>query len=154
MSGSPPTSGPQSPPPDGSPGGTIPGEEVKLSNNRFGTVTNLAVRYNAKKGLLSGIHVENLTLRHVVAVRLETSRHAGWGIVLVIIGLACFAGRAAGIVPGLLFIAIGVFLVWGWPKVVVTAADGQPRPSVSWPWTRSEADAFVKAVSYELMSRG
>lgn len=35
----------------------------------------------------------------------------------------------------------------GTPKVSITAADGAARPSVSWPWTRSQAAEFVNAAS-------
>src|ERR1035441_11013963 len=142
-----------SPPGGGGPAGTAPGEQVRLDNNRFGTVTNLAVRYNVKKGLLAAVHPEILTMRHVVAVRLDTTRHVAWGIILIIIGLL-FLVRPVLIIITLILAAIGVLLVWGHPTVVVTAADGQPRPSASWPWTRPEAEEFVKAVSHELMARG
>lgn len=151
----PPNEPPVVPPPLGSNAASLaPGEQVKLDGNRFGTVTNLAVRYNVKKGLLAGTSVENLAFRHVVAVRLETTRHVVWGIVLAVIGLSFLAIGAPGIILTLLLVAPAVFLIWGWPKVLVTAADGQPRPSVSWPWTRPEAEKFVKAVSDELMARG
>ena len=97
-------------------------------------------------------------MRHVTGVRLETSRHPIWGVILCLIGLPAifggFAGSPGAFVVGILFLLPGVFLIWGWPKIVVTAADGQPHASVSWPWTRGEAEAFKNALSKELMDRG
>ena len=61
--------------------------------------------------------------------------------------------RGAAILA-LLPLALGILLLWGFPKVAVTASDGIARPSVSWPWTRPEAEAFVGAVSRELLARG
>lgn len=127
-------------------------------SNRFGTVTNLAVHYNVKKGLFAGTRREDLIMRHVVAARMETSRHAILGMLLALVGvILLFAGVAAGSAASILAIiplAVGVFLLWGSPKVSVTAADGVARPSVSWPWTRAEAAEFVDGVSKELMARG
>jgi hypothetical protein len=130
-----------------------PNEQITVQN-RFGTVTNLAVRYNVKKNLFGGMRTEDLTMRHVVSVRIETTRHVVWGIVAIIIGLiAIGAAKAPGVIIMIPLVAIGILLIWGYPKVMVTAADGMPRPSVSWPWTRQEADSFVRGVSKELMAR-
>ncbi len=133
------------------------GEQVAVSN-RFGTVSNLAVHYNVKKGLLGGTRREDLTMRHIVAARLETSRHPIWGGLLGLIGLSClFGGLQAGggsVILAFILLALAVLLLWGSPRVSITAADGGARPSVGWPWTRGEAREFVDAVSRELMSRG
>jgi hypothetical protein len=148
------------PPPLGgeAPGGSSPVRETTTVANRFGTVTNLAVHYNVKKNLFAGIRREDLIMRHVVAARLETSRHAILGGLLVLIGaIWLFAGLGAGsgaAILALLPLALGILLAWGSARVTVTAADGVARPSVSWPWTRSEAEAFVSAVSRELLARG
>jgi hypothetical protein len=97
-------------------------------------------------------------MRHVVAARLETSRHAVWGALLALIGVIwLFMGIAAqsGVsILAIIPLAVGIFLLWGMQRVSVTAADGVARPSVSWPWTRSEAEAFVNGVSKELLARG
>jgi hypothetical protein len=139
------------------PYGSPVGERETVSN-RFGRVTNLAVYYNVKKNLFAGTKREDLIMRHVVAARLETSRHAIWGALLALIGVIClFVGidaQSGGAILAIIPLAAGVFLLWGWPKVSVTATDGAARPSVSWPWTRSEAEKFVNGVSKELLARG
>lgn len=126
-------------------------------HNRFGMVTTLSVRYNEKKNLFAGIAKENLPMRHVTSIKLETSRHAIWGAILGVIGLiiflAGFQGGAGAVFFGAIILALGVFLIWGWPKVVVYSG-GQPHGAVSWPWTRGEADTFKKAVDRELSKRG
>ena len=137
-------------------GGLIEGERI-LASNRFGIVTNLAVRYRLRKSLFAGTIEEDLPARHITGVRLETSRHPIWGVILCLIGLPALFGGLAGspgaFVVAILFLAPGIFLIWGWPKVVVSSG-GEPRGSVSWPWTRGEAEAFKNALSKELMERG
>jgi hypothetical protein len=123
-------------------------------SNRFGTVTNLAVHYNAKKSLFAGVKREDLIMRHVVAARLETSRRVIWGALLALVGIIwLFSGTSASVL-GIIPLAVGILFLWGTQTVSVTAADGVARPSVSWPWTRSEAEQFVNAVSKELLARG
>jgi hypothetical protein len=135
-----------------------PTRETITVANRFGTVTNLAVHYNVKKSVFAGVRKEDLIMRHVVAARLETSRHAILGALLALVGVIwLFAGLSAGsgsAILALLPLVLGILLLWGAPKVAVTAADGVARPSVSWPWARSEAEEFVSAVSRELLARG
>ncbi len=147
-----------SPPTQPSPEGPPPVAERQTVSNRFGTVTNLAVHYNVKKNVFAGVKREDLIMRHVVAARLETSRHAIWGALLALVGVIwLFSGMAAQSGASILAIiplAAGIFLLWGMQKVSVTAADGAARPSVSWPWTRSEAEEFVNGVSKELLARG
>lgn len=141
-------------PPMGSPPeGPPPVAERQTVSNRFGTVTNLAVHYNVKKNAFAGVKREDLIMRHVVAARLETTRHAVWGALLALVGVILFSGSSASILA-IIPLAAGIFLLWGMQKVSVTAADGAARPSVSWPWTRSEAEEFVNGVSKELLARG
>jgi hypothetical protein len=128
--------------------------ERQTVSNRFGTVTNLAVHYNAKKSLFAGVKREDLIMRHVVAARLETSRRVIWGALLALVGIIwLFSGTSASVL-GIIPLAVGILFLWGTQTVSVTAADGVARPSVSWPWTRSEAEQFVNAVSKELLARG
>ena len=133
---------------------SAPTTEHVIMQNLFGTVTDIAVHYNVRKGLLAGISQETLPIRHVTAVRLETTRHWIWGGLLGLIGLALLASKGAGIIGGIILVAIAVLLIWGWPKVMVNTAGGDMRPSVSWPWTRTEADEFVGALRNELIKRG
>lgn len=135
-----------------------PQPEQVSASNRFGEVSNLMVRYNVKKNLFAGTRREDLIMRHVVAARLETSRHAILGAILALIGVIwLFGGLANGsgaAILALLPLAVGILFLWGTPRVAVTASDGLARPSVSWPWTRNEAEVFVNAVSKELLARG
>jgi hypothetical protein len=135
-----------------------PAVETTRASTRFGTVTNLAVHYNVKKNVFAGVRTEDLIMRHVVAARLETSRHVIIGGLLAVIGVIwLFAGLAQGSaasILSLILLAFGVLLLWGIPRVAVTASDGVARPSVSWPWTRAEAQEFVSAVTKELLARG
>ena len=145
--------------PHSSPGGTPRAPERTTVSNRFGTVTNLAVHYNVKENAFADARREDLIMRHVVAARLEISRHIIFGAILAITGAVWFfgglaAGSGAAIILALVPLALAILLLWGSPKVAVTAFDGIARSSVSWPWTRAEADAFVSAVSRELMARG
>jgi hypothetical protein len=146
-------------PPQSPPEGLPPVlETITVKDNRFGTVSNLAVHYNVKKNLFAGAKREDLIMRHVVSARLETSRHAIWGALLALVGVIwLFTGMAAQSGASILAIiplAAGILLLWGWPMVSVTASDGIARPSVSWPWARPEAEKFVNGVSRELLARG
>jgi hypothetical protein len=123
-------------------------------SNQFGTVTNLAVYYNVKKSLFAGARREDLIMRHVVSARLNTTRHAVWGAILVLVGLIWLSNGGSAVILAIVPLAAGVLLLWGSPMVSVTAADGAARPSVGWPWTRSEAEEFVNGVSKQLLARG
>jgi hypothetical protein len=53
------------------------------------------------------------------------------------------------------FTYVPMIVGFGYTAFVIDAFAGLiARPSVSWPWTRAEAEAFVGAVSKELLSRG
>jgi hypothetical protein len=143
------------PPPMGPPlEASLSVSERKTVSNRFGTVTNLAVHYNVKKNLFAGVKREDLIMRHVVAAKLETSRHAIWGAILALMGATWLSHGGSTSILAIIPLAAGVLLLWGSPRVSVTAADGAARPSIGWPWTRSEAEQFVNGVSKELLARG
>jgi hypothetical protein len=93
-------------------------------------------------------------MRHVVAARLETLRHPIWGAILILLGIGWlwYSGSISLLV--IILLTAGVLLIWGLPRVSVTAADGAERPSVGWPWTRSATKKFVDGVSKELLARG
>ena len=128
--------------------------ERQVVANRFGTVTNLAVHYNVKKNVFAGVKREDPIMRHAVAARQETTRHAIWGGLLALIGVAWLLSGSVASIGAIIPLAAGIFLFWGMQKVSVTAANGATRPSVSWPWTHSEAEEFVNGVSKELLARG
>jgi hypothetical protein len=128
-------------------------ERISVETN-YGTVSNIRVTFYARKWLLGGKSVEDLPMRHITAVRLETVRHWIWGTLLGLIGLALLASKSGGIVVGIILVALAALLIWGWPKVVVNTAGGDLRPSVGMPWTRGQADEFVTALRRELVNRG
>jgi hypothetical protein len=129
-----------------------PGEQT-IAQTGFGTVTNRRVTYYYKKGWFNPGSQEDMPLRHITSVRLETSRHIVWGIIFALIGLGSLAAvsqSVAYLVVAIVFLGIAVLFFWGSPRVVVNTAGGDLRPAVGWPWTRSTADAFVKALRSQL----
>lgn len=125
-------------------------KEQEIAKTTFGTVTDRRVRFLAKKGWFGGGAQEDLPLRHVTSVRLETSRRPILGIALLIAALALLA--AAGVVK-LLFIiplALGILLLWGSPRVILNTAGGDLRPATGFPWTKADAQRFVSALRAQL----
>jgi hypothetical protein len=125
-----------------------------VTNTSYGVVTDRQVTYYYKKGWFRNGIREDLPMRHITSVRLETSRHPVWGILFLVLGLSGFAGGSSiTVVLGLVFVAFAVLLLWGSPRVVVNTAGGDTRPATSWPWTKPEAEHFVMALRQELFKR-
>ena len=125
-----------------------------VTDTSFGTVTDRQVTYFYKKGWIHNGIREDLPIRHITSVRLETSRHPFRGVILLILGIgALFGGEVVSVVLGLVLIAFAVLLLWGSPRVVVNTAGGDMRPATGWPWTRPEAEHFVMALRQELFKR-
>lgn len=117
----------------------------------FGTVTHDRIRYNARLRWWGGGSVEDIPLRHITAVRLESVRRPLWGIVLILFGLiVLFAPGVGAKLIGIIILALSVYLLWPKPKVVVNTAGGDLRPSVGAPWTKPQAEKFVAAVRNQL----
>jgi hypothetical protein len=130
------------------------GTGAVAANTAFGTVTDRQVTYFYKKGWFSGGSREDLPIRHITSVRLETARHPFWAVFLILIGLVClFAIKGAAILVGLVLVALAALLLWGSPKVVVNTAGGDLRPATGFPWTRPEAERFVNALRSELFKK-
>lgn len=120
----------------------------------FGDVTTRRIKYFAKKGWFGGGVEEDIPLRHVTSVRLETNRYIILSVILGLIGIIAIAtGDPIGVLIGLAFLGIAVFLLWGSPKVVVNTAGGDLRPSVGLPWVKGEANRFVQALRDELFKK-
>lgn len=126
--------------------------EETFLNNIFGTVTSKRVIYNRAKGWFSGGSREDIPLKHVTAVRLETSRSILGGIVCLIFGLGMLVGNESGVAKffGLLLLALGVLCLWGSPMVVVNTAGNDLRPAKGAPWQQGEATSFVEALRAQL----
>jgi hypothetical protein len=120
----------------------------------FGTVTNKRVIYQRAKGWFSGGSREDIPLKHVTSVRLDTTRHILLGILLVLIGLPlAFAPDSHNGVVGSVLFCLAVLLLWGSPTVVVNTAGQDKNAAHGWPWQRAEAIAFVDAVRSQLVSQ-
>jgi hypothetical protein len=128
----------------------IEGGEQRV-NTGFGTVTDRQVIYHANKGWFSGGSREDIPLRHVTSVRVETSRRPIWGIILLLIGLVMLLSGEAGVMlVAIVLLALAVLLLWGSPKVVLNTAGGDLRPSTGFPWTKDEAERFAGALRNQL----
>jgi hypothetical protein len=112
----------------------------------FGVVTADYLIYNVQRGWLREGSRQDIPLRHVTSVTLETRRHPIFGILLVLVALACRAADPIGILIAIVPLAFAVLLLWGSPSVRVNTADGDLPPVSGLPWTRPEAEWFVAAV--------
>ncbi len=123
----------------------------EIVNTAFGVVTDRRIIYFAKKGWLSGGSREDIPIRHITSVRLETNRHPILSILFGLIGVGAIATQdPVGVVIGLVFLAITALLLWGSPVVVVNTAGGDLRPSSGFPWVKDEANSFVQALRDQL----
>lgn len=113
--------------------------ETTYLENPFGTVTDRRVVYYRKKSWFSGGSREDVPLKHVTSVRVETFRSIGWGILLILFGWFL-------IVPAFL----GILLLWGSPVVVVSTAGGDREVMKGWPWDRQLAEDFARALRNQL----
>ena len=121
-----------------------------IVTTEFGTVTDKQIKYYYKKGWFSGGAEEDIPLRHITSIRLETERSLVWGILCLLIGLMFLGADGAAKVAALIPLALAVLLFWGSPKVVVNTAGGDLRPASGFPWTKSEAERFVQALRVQL----
>ncbi len=97
--------------------------------------------------------MEELPMRHVTSVKLETHRNVVGGAFCAVVALACFAGHTGGvIIIGLLFIGLAILAFWGSPRVRLNTAGGDLRPARGAPWQRASAQAFVNAVRTALFA--
>lgn len=129
-------------------------EAAPSFSNEFGSVYADRVGFYASKGWFGGGRLEELPIRHVTSVRLETTRKPVIGIVLILAGLACFApGSGAAMVFGVLLIAVGILQLIGWPQVTINTAGNDLRTSTGGVWQKSNAEAFVGAVRKALFDK-
>ena len=124
-----------------------------MVTTEFGSVSDRRIQYRAKKGWFSGGVQEDIPLRHVTSVTLETSRHPFWGIILIVGGLVILGasdGGVVGIIVGLLLLGFAALLFWGSPKITVNTAGTGARQSSGFPWKRPAAEKFTQALRNEL----
>jgi hypothetical protein len=131
-----------------------PFSEQTLVTGIFGTVTNKRVIYNRSRGWFSGGSREDIALAHVTSVRIDTTRHLLWGILLLLIGLSLLGAQTInGNLAGIGCAAMAVLLLWGSPTVYVNTAGQDRNRASSWPWHRQQAAEFVEAIRQQIAQR-
>ncbi|HUX28082.1 MAG TPA: hypothetical protein VMV39_04810 [Terracidiphilus sp.] len=127
-----------------------PSAEQEVVSNMFGTVTNKRVVYFRNKGWFSGGSRQDIPLKHVTSVRLDTSRSLVGGIILLLIGLGFLATSGGAKIIGIIIIAVAALFLWGSPTVVVNTSGNDLNAAKGFPWLRGEATAFVDALRKQL----
>lgn len=123
-------------------------------SNEFGAVFADRIAFNAKKGWFGGGSTEELPIRHVTSVRMETSRKTVLGVILGLVGLALLVTQSPGpVVVGLLLLAFGAVLLMGWPQVTVNTSGNDLRVASGGFWQKDQAEAFVSAVKKVLFDK-
>ena len=122
--------------------------------NEFGSVYSDRVAFNDKKGWFGGGSEEELPIRHVTSVKMETTRRPILGVILVLVGFTCFsAGSAGTILGGIVAMLLGVLMIIGWPTVTINTAGNDLRRATGGAWQKAEAQAFVAAVRKSLFDK-
>lgn len=124
--------------------------EETFVNNPFGTVTSKRVIYYRAKGWFSGGSREDIPLKHVTSVRLDTSRSILGGILLLFVGFGLLGVGGGTVIVALAVLAMAALLLWGSPAVIVNTAGRDLNAARGLPWQRSEASVFVEALRKQL----
>lgn len=124
--------------------------EQTFLNNPFGTVTNKRVIYYRAKGWFSGGSREDIPLKHVTSVRLDTSRSILGGVLLLLASLGLLGAGGGAVIAALAVLALAALLFWGSPAVIVNTAGRDLNAARGLPWQRGEATAFVEALRKQL----
>ena len=125
-----------------------------IFTNEFGEVYTDRIAFYDKKGWFGGGVLEELPTRHVTSVRIETNRNVVGGILLCLCGLGGFAsGATAGILIGIVLLALGMLLLIGWPAVTINTAGNDRRTSTGGVWQKGNAELFVGAVRKALFDK-
>lgn len=124
--------------------------QPEFSNN-FGTVYSNRIEFKAKKHWWSGGSHEELPLRHVTSIRIDTSRSIVLGVILVLVGMAIMGiGEPAAVVVGAISLLIGIVLIIGHPSIRINTAGQDTRAIAGAPGSKSEATRFINAVREQL----
>ncbi len=120
-------------------------------SNNFGTVYSNRIEFKAKKHWWAGGSHEELPLRHVTSIRIETSRSIVVGVILVLAGMAIMGvSEPAAVVIGAISLLIGIVLIIGHPSVRINTAGQDTRAIAGSPGSKSEATRFINAVRERL----
>lgn len=117
--------------------------------NRFGSISDKIVQFNSRRGLFSGISKETIPIWRVTSVSLGTHRPWIFGSLFIFIGI----GLGIRSIVGLVVVAYGIFLVYGYPKIVLNIHNGDHMSSVGWPWDRADAIMFADILNDYLVKR-
>ncbi len=129
-------------------------DSTPMFENEFGAVYADRIAFYAKKSWFGGGVLEELPIRHVTSVRLETSRNVFGGVVLALVGLGLFSSGSGGAVLfGLAVLALALLLLIGWPAVTINTAGNDLRRSTGGVWQKANAEAFVAAVRKALFDK-
>lgn len=127
--------------------------EQTFIQNGFGVVTNKRVTYFRNKGWFSGGSREDIPLKHVTSVRVDTSRSILSGIFLLLVGFGLLSsGHGAAILFGVVLLPLSVLLIWGSPAVVVNTAGQDLNAMKGFPWDRPHALRFVEVLRTQLFN--
>ena len=120
-------------------------------SNSFGTVHSNRIEFKAKKHWWAGGSHEELPLRHVTSIRIDTSRSIILGAILVLAGLAVMSiAEPAALIIGAIFLLVGIVLIIGHPSVRINTAGQDTRVIAGSPGSKSEANRFINAVRERL----
>jgi hypothetical protein len=113
----------------------------------FGTITPDLLIYNVQQGWFTEGSRKEIPLQYVTSAKLEIKRYRVFGVLFLLIALACGALDSAGTLIAIVPLSLAVLLLWGSPLVRVNTADeGDLPPATGLPWTRPEAEWFVTTV--------
>ena len=126
----------------------MPTDDAPTFANEFGAVYADRVTIFAQKGWFKAGVLEEMPIRHVTAIDLETVRHIPGGILLLGLGLAML--RLGVFVVTIPMLAVGVLLLVGWPVVAVQGLGKTVKKAGGGIWQKAQAETFVTAVRKSL----
>jgi hypothetical protein len=113
----------------------------------FGTMTSDRLIYNVQRNWITEGFQKEIALRDITSVKVEIKRHQFFGILFLLVTIACRAFDSIGTLIAIAPLSLAVLLLWGLPTVKVqTDDDGEFQSIPGPPWSRPEAEWFVAAV--------
>ncbi len=114
----------------------------------FGTVTSDRLIYNVQQGWFTERSQKEIPLQHIISAKLVIKRYRFFGVLFLLIALACQALDSVGILIAIIPLSLAILLLWGLPSIrVKTTDEGDLLSTTGPPWTRPEAEWFVAAVN-------
>ena len=114
----------------------------------FGTVTSDRLIYNVQKSWFAERSQKEIPFQHIASVKMVIKRYRFFGVLFLLIALACQALEFVGIIIAIIPLSLAILLLWGLPSITVkTTNEGDLPSTIGPPWTRPEAEWFVAAVN-------